>query len=229
MKLLMVTRSDEAVKGYAEHTIPILRKYAKEWGADFKILDSSFGPILWKILIFYDLFKSYDRIFSIDSDVIINKNCPNIFDIVPIDTIGLIFEDKGSRKKNRRKVMAEIKQRFGDNEHWTRGYFNAGIFLVSQAHRDMFTKINGQLWDGVFPDQTHLNYQMMRLGYKFIDLGYKFNHISIFSEPWNGSPSRFDSYIIHYAGGGKFLDKGERSRTQLIIDDITRIYGNDKI
>jgi len=90
----------------------------------------------------------------------------------------------------------------------------------------MFTKINGQLWNGEFA-QTHLNYQMMKFRYKYIDLGYKFNHMSIFSESWNGSPSRFDSYIIHYAGGGKFSDKGKRSKAQLIKDDIKKIYGKE--
>jgi len=48
----------------------------------------------------------------------------------------------------------------------------------------------------------------------------------MFSEPWNGSPSRFDSYILHYAGGGRFPDKGKQSRVQLIRDDIKKIYGD---
>jgi len=231
MKYLMATRADETVKGYAEYTIPILKKYAREWGADFKILDESFGSHIWRILALYDLLKSYDRILHIDSDVVMNKNCPNIFNKVSLDSVGLIFEDRGSRKGNRRREMAKIKQRFGNNEHWICGYFNIGVFLVSQAHRDMFTKINGQLWDGVFLEQTHLNYQMMRLGYKYIDLGYKWNHMSMFSESWYGSPSRFDSYIIHYAGGargGGFPGKGKRNRTQLIKDDIKKIYGEKK-
>jgi len=229
MKLLMATRTDESVREYTKYTIPILRKYAKEWGADFKILDSSFGPGVWKILAFCDLLKSYNRILHVDSDIVMNKNCPNIFNIVSFNSVGLIFEDRGSREGNRRKEIAKIKQRFGGNEHWTRGYFNAGFFLVSQIHCDMFTRINGQLWDGVLLEQTHLNYQIMRLGYEYIDLGYKFNHMSMFSEAWNGSPSRFDSHVIHYAGGAKFPDKGKRSKVQLIRDDIEEIYNNENI
>ena len=227
MKYLMVTRADKAVKGYAEYTIPILKKYAREWGVDFKILDSSFGSDhVWRILVLYNLLKSCDRILYIDSDIVINKNCPNIFNEVPFDTVGLVFEDKGSRLKNRRIEMAKIKQRFGGNEHWTCGYFNIGVFLVSRIHCDMFMKINGQLWSsGPFPEQTHLNYQIMKLGYKYVNLGYKFNHMSMFSESWNGSPSRFDSYIIHYAGAYKFPDTGKRNKTQLIKDDIEKIYG----
>ena len=66
------------------------------------------------------------------------------------------------------------------------------------------------------------------LAIRFTDWALRyFNHTSIFSEPWNGSPSRFDSHIIHYAGRGAFPDKGKRSRVQLIRDDIKKTYGED--
>jgi lipopolysaccharide biosynthesis glycosyltransferase len=235
MKLLVITRADESVVEYTQLTHPIIRMFAEKWGAEFKILGAAteqkvdpkreFINKMWRILEFHDIFEDYDRIFHVDSDVVINKTCPNVFEIVPPDTIGLVFEDKGSRLRNRRGRIAEIKARFGGNEHWISGYFNMGIFLSSKMHRDMFTKIDGQLWKAkVGLEQTHLSYQLMKLKYKYIDLGYKFNHMSMFSEPWNGSVSRFDSHIIHYAGGAKFPDKGKRSRNQLIKDDIEKIY-----
>ena len=48
----------------------------------------------------------------------------------------------------------------------------------------------------------------------------------MFSEAWNGSPLRFYSYLIHYAGGGRFPDKGKRTREQLMRDDVKKIYGD---
>jgi len=237
MKLLIITRADESVAEYTRFTHPIIQMFARKWGAEFRVLGASieqkvdpkreFINKMWRILEFYDIFEDYDRIFHVDSDVIINKNCPNVFEIVPSDTIGLVFEDKGSRLKNRRDRIAEIKARFGGNEHWISGYFNMGVFLSSKMHRDMFTKIDGHLWEAeVGLEQTHLSYQLMKLGYKYVDLGYKFNHMSMFSESWNGSASRFDSHIIHYAGDGRFPDKGKRTRTELMLDDVRRIYGN---
>jgi len=83
-------------------------------------------------LEFYKRFGDYSRVFFIDSDVVINKNCPNIFDEIPFDTIGAVFEDKGSRKGNRQGEIAKIKQQFGGNEHWTCNYFNMGILLASR-------------------------------------------------------------------------------------------------
>jgi len=225
-KLLMATRADESVIAYTKYTHPILKMFAKKWDAEFKILDASLCVNkLWRILELYNIFEGYDRIFYIDSDVVINKNCPNIFDIVPYDTIGLVFEDKGSRLRNRHVRIKKIKRRFGGNERWKSGYFNMGIFIASKAHRNIFTKIDGRLWEAeVGFEQTHLNYQMRKFGCKYIDLGYKFNHMSMFSEAWNGSPSRFDSYIIHYAGSGSFPDKNNKTKEQLIKDDIMRIY-----
>lgn len=223
----MVTRADEGVVAYTKHTHPIMKRFAEKWGAEFKILDASskFDGV-WQIMELYGLFKDYDRIFHIDSDVVINKNCPNIFDAVPYDTIGLVFEDKGSRCDDRRSRIIQIKQRFRDNWDWVSGYFNMGVFLASRIHRNMFSPIYKQFWkmdEGL--EQTHLNYQMRKFEYKHIDLGYKWNHMSMFSESWNGSPSRFDSYIIHYAGKGRFSDKGNRTMAQLIRDDVARIYG----
>jgi hypothetical protein len=89
----------------------------------------------------------------------------------------------------------------------------------------MFQLFNGKLWEAKGFDAPFYSYQIMRLGYNYVDLGYKWSHMSMFSEAWNGSPSRFDSYILHYAGAGAFSDKGERSRTQLIVDDVKKIYG----
>ena len=228
MRLLMVTRADESVSAYTKYTHPILRRYAEKWGAQFKILDDPLkGDQCWRILKIYDIFEEYDRVFHIDSDVVINKDCPNMFDLVPYDTIGLVFEDKGSRLRSRRLRIMQIKQKLGGNNfRWTSGYFNMGVFLVSKIYRDMFKKIDGQTWemdDGL--EQTQMNYQMMKLKCKYVDLGYKFNHMSMFSESWHGKRSRFNSHIIHYAGGGKFQDKGDRTMTQLIKDDIARIYG----
>lgn len=227
----MATCSDESQE-HAKLTLPFHRMYAEKWGADFKILDDTsynkMGFAMWnyRTMAFYELFESYDRIFYLDSDIVINRNCPNIFETVPPDTIGLVFEDKGSRLKDRRKRIQLVKNEFGGCEHWTTGFLNGGLYIVSKIHREIFTKVNGRLWNGPGYDGNHYMYQIMRQGHKYVDLGYRWNHMSMFSEPWNGSLSRFDSYILHYAGRAKFPDKGNRSALKLMEDDIRKIYGH---
>lgn len=228
MRLLVATCADKNTEEYSRYTLPIHKMWAKRWGADFEILSnprySAKGMWNYRTLEFLHLFRVYDRILYVDADIIINEDCPNIFNLVPFDTFGAVAEDKGSRRTDRLNRIKSIQDYFG-NIGWQEDYFNMGFYVVSWDHRDMFQRINGNLWEKRGYDGVFYSYQIQRLRYKYVDLGYKFNHMSMFSEDWNGRASRFDSHIIHYAGHGRFPDIGSRTRTQLIRDDIRRIYG----
>lgn len=230
MKFLITTRADKNIKKMTDLTHPIIKKFAEKWNADFLILDHNadcdvpMGKIHYRIMLFYDLLEEYDKIIHLDSDVVINKNCPNLFNIVPYDYIGTIFEDRGSRQKNRRDRIKEIQKKW-ISIGWKTGYINTGVFVVCKSHRKIFRKFNGKYWIQKGFDDVHLGYQINRLGFKIAEFSYQYNHMSIFSEPWNESPSRFNSYIIHYAGKARFPDRGNRTRVELIRDDIKEIYG----
>jgi hypothetical protein len=53
-------------------------------------------------------------------------------------------------------------------------------------------------------DCVELGYQINKNNYGIHELSYKFNHMTMYSETWNNNKSRFESYIIHYAGQGNF-------------------------
>ena len=231
MKLLVATRADKNIRDLTVLTHPIIKKFAKRWDADFLVLnhnancDDPLGKIHYRIMQFYDLLNEYDRIIHLDSDIVINKNCPNLFDIVPGNKIGTIFEDRGSRQIDRLKRILRIQKVWGDIT-WHEGYINTGVFVVSRLHREIFKRFKGRLWTIKWGyDDVHLGYQINRLGMEIHELDYRFNHMCMFSELWNGSPLRFDSHIIHYAGKASFPDKGKRNRPELMKDDIRRIYG----
>jgi len=151
----------------------------------------------------YELFDKYDRILRLDYDVIITPNCPNIFEIVPENKIGGIFEDEGIPESNRNERIINIQKHLGDL-NWKSGYMNAGVIVASRQHKEIFNttieeinnvqKINGI----VTPEQDYLNYMIRKLRFEIYNLSYKFNHITYFS------PNRFDSHIIHYAGSKVF-------------------------
>jgi len=231
MRLLVMTRSDEKYRAISELTHPILQRFAEKWGAerlnwikDHDDCVTQYGKMFGRMYHIYNLLDEYDRVLLLDSDIVINKTCPNLFEIVPEDKIGVVMEDVGSRLKERRFRISEIQKAWG-NIGWIKDYFNAGVMLVSRRHRTIFGKSMKGRWEGLGYNQSDLGYHIHRLGLKYHKLHWKFNHMSMFSEKWNGSPSRFDSYIIHYAGFGRFPDKGKRSLEQLIKDDIKRIYG----
>ena len=246
-KLLVCTRADENIRELTDITFPSIRAYAERCGADFKVLDAPsacpVGDGRWhyRILFLRELLDHYDRILHIDADVLITKDCPNLFEIVPQDHIGTIFEDKGSRLENRRRLIRCVQDVFGD-VGWTEGYINTGVFLVSRQHEDIFAGMptvqegvdtsqmptdlepghvvehfdNGWYWVGHGWDDVHLGYMIRKRGHPIHKLPYWFNHMSMFSEPWNGSADRFKSFIIHYAGQGGFpVPEGESVKNKL--------------
>ena len=209
MKLLITTRADSGIQDWIDISHPIFKKYAKKVGADFIVLDhvtdceTGDGRWHYRIMKHYDLHEDYDRILHLDTDILLTPQCPNIFEIVPYDCIGVVLEDKGSRAHARFNSIISVQKKFGDIG-WRSGYINTGTFLTSKCHKDIYQKINGEYWMGWGSDDVHLAYLIHGFRYKIFELPYQFNHMTMFSDPWNGNKHRYDSYAIHYAGKGIF-------------------------
>jgi len=229
VKLLIATRCDSNIEEMSSVTMPTLKAYAYKCGADLCCLDSP--PPVWtnerpprahyRIMDLYKLYDDYDRILSLDCDLLVSPACPDIFKEVPEDTIGSIFEDVGSRASHRRDVIHKVQRRYTD-VGWKQGYINSGVFLTSKCHRDIFTPIDGTYWMDFGYDDIHFGYQIHSKGFTVHELDFKWNHMTMFSEEWNGCADRFDSYIIHYAGAGLF-NSGHRNRVAQIISDAKHL------
>lgn len=208
-KIAVVTRSDDVVKEWSDFTHPLFREYAERCNADFLVISGE--PPFWdhdnqphyRLLMIYNLLEKYDRILHLDTDMLINKNCPNIFDEVPEDMIGIIYEDVGNRAHDRRNKIQLIQQMWGD-VGWTQNYTNAGTFVLSKQHKDIFLPHNNNFWTGPGTADLHMSYNIHKYGFKVKELSFKWNHMTMFSEEWNDNADRFESYIIHYAGRGVF-------------------------
>lgn len=202
-KRLIAVRSDDNVKDYAELTLPLIEDYAQKCEADFlQIQDCKGLHPHYRIMQFYELFDEYDRILSMDSDVIIRSFCPNIFNEISFDTIATVLEDKGSRQEDRRQRLKLVQEKFGD-VGLKEGYINTGFALFSKDHKDLFKERDeNNLWMSYGYDDVYLRYMIEKLNLKIQELPYQFNHMSMFSEEWNGFQSRFNSFVIHYAGQG---------------------------
>jgi lipopolysaccharide biosynthesis glycosyltransferase len=170
----------------------------------------------------YDLFTVYDRIISLDSDVILSRNLPNLFNVVPENRIGSVFEDVGTRLPFRRDSILKVQKLFKDIG-WRSGYINTGVFIVSRIHRECFRSYNGKFYTDWGSDDVHIGFMARLLGFSIYELDFRFNHMTMFSEEWNGFADRFKSFIIHYAGEGKFNPK--LSRLENLLADYKKIYG----
>ena len=238
-KRLIATRADLNIKAMTDMTHPIIKRYADRCSADFMVLDheppvmSDDGLPHFRIMKLHDLFKDYDRILSLDSDVVINPYCPDLFAVVPYDLIGTVYEDVGSRRLQRHMLIKQVQDEFGGIV-WEEGYINSGGMLTSKCHQGIFTPINSHehdwrrwgYWTGWGSDDVHLGYQInkMHMDMEVTPLNYKFNHMTMFSEPWNDNANRFDSYIIHYAGVGIFEKDKFKTRNEQILSDINTLY-----
>jgi len=229
-KNVIITRADNGIREITDITFPLIKKYAKEVEADFIVLDHK-PPFLtsdnkphYRILKVREILEDYDRALLLDCDMLININVPNIFKEVPEDTIGSIYEDKGSRKGDRLNKIKGVQQVWGD-VGWKQGYTNAGTFIMSKQHRDIFNPHKGKYWLDWGSADIHMSYNIHKFGFKFKELPFKWNHMTMFSEPWNNNANRFLSYIIHYAGGGIFENGKVSNRIQQIRRDYNKIYG----
>ena len=212
MRLAIVTRADSSIKEMTDITHPVMREYAKKIGADFIILDDDKGMHHhYRILQLYKLFDIYDRIISMDSDVIIAPDCPNLFEVVPEDKIVTVYEDLFSRQMDRRIRIAKANEKFGDIK-WRGGYVNSGCMVFSKCHQDLF-KPGRQLWMELGYDDVYLGYWIVKLNMPAYSMSLKFNYMRHFDE---GGTNRLYAYIIHYAGQGFSGDR---------IGDIKRDYG----
>jgi hypothetical protein len=146
--LLVATRADDGIKEMAAITHPVMRRFARGWGADFLTLRGDFKVSRhYRIMELRALLGEYDRVLSLDSDILILPACPNPFKKVDEGSIGTIFEDQGSRQNQRRALIRRVQDRFG-NVDWETGYINTGVFLASCCHKDIFQPIDGEYWDG---------------------------------------------------------------------------------
>ena len=233
---LVCTRADENIRDMTDITFPSIRAYAKRCGADFRVLDGEspcrVGDGRWhyRIMAIRSLLNDYDRVLHLDADMLVKADCPNLFDVVPPDKIGSVYEDVGSRRENRRELIDCVQEVFGPVDHWHEGYINTGCLLVSKQHANIFRGMpagmngvdtrrmptdlepghviestqDGWVWCGHGWDDVHLGYMIRKRGHTVHELSPTFNWMSMFSEAWNGAHSRLDAHIVHYAGHANF-------------------------
>lgn len=202
-KRLVLTRADEDVAEYTKISHPIIQQYANRCSAKFEILEDCKGLHKhYRIMQLYDIFEDYDRILVLDSDILIRKDCPNLFETVPEDAIGIIFEDQGSREEDRLDRIKRAQELYGDIG-WTSGYINTGVALFPKISRDAFKydPEKDKLWMDFGYDDVFLGWRFFKMGIEVFPFNYKLNFMSLFSEPWSGK-NRSEAYIIHYAGQG---------------------------
>ncbi len=195
----------------AEFTHPLFRDYCSRHSLEFIVIDQKkirFQPRIlpdqrsssYEKYQIYDILTQFDRVLYLDGDILLNVNCPNLFELVPENEIGCVFEDVGSEAYKRFDEMDKAQRLWGKLPDYRGGYFNAGMFLVSQTHRELLRFGPEKKFGGRWPDQTSLNFYCEKIGFTKKNLGPSFNLLPVFSQLWKDTSSRRKASIIHYAG-----------------------------
>nr|MDO8085731.1 hypothetical protein [Candidatus Sigynarchaeum springense]MDO8119294.1 hypothetical protein [Candidatus Sigynarchaeota archaeon] len=185
-----------------------MKAYADKVGADFIKLDQrrvnftaakNFNPILFEKYQVYDVLGAYDRVLFLDTDILITPHAPDIFNEVPVDKPGGVFEDFGTELKHRRGLIVKVQEVLG-NVGWIEGFMNSGVFIVSKQHRDIFRLYQKHgFYDGCY-EQTNTNWYMHKAGFAPVSIDWRFNFMGIMRIYYG--PVHRDAFFIHYAGTG---------------------------
>jgi hypothetical protein len=200
MRAVLTTACGASYLEIAAVTNPLIAAYARRLHADFIALHQpTVDPPHFEKFRLYDFLAIYERIIYLDSDLIVNDHCPDLFASVPTGSFGAWLASKHT------SVFDEAiqgAQRALGNIDWSGDYFNTGVMVVSRSHRDVFRKPYNYV-DG-YGEQTLINYRVQKARIGVFDIGWRANHTNRVER----SDERLKSYIIHYAGAGHVRGMG---------------------
>jgi len=209
--LVLTIAVGEKYKQVADITHESIKQYANKINAEFLCIDEDYksdstdksNTSHWNKFQINTLLDKYDRILYIDTDIIIRNDCPNLFNIVPENKIGMFNEGKyETRFQPLEEAVKAYNEKIND---WEGHYYNTGVIIISKQHKGLFT-----LPEIIHPlamfEQSYINLQLMKYKDKYpvFDLDYKFNRMNLMDKLIG--ESRFASYMIHYAGANQHYD-----------------------
>lgn len=196
-----------------EMSHPIFRRYANRHAMDFvSIRQRRVRASPWWLWprrrrwLYFEkyqmgpLLERYDRLIYADGDVLLTTECPNLIDLVPAGQLGCVFEDSGPLWWQRWEELARAQRRLGALPGKPDGYFNAGVMVLSRAHRVLFDLETCPPVGGRWPMQTTINYHVHRLGLPLRPLDPRCNLLAQFTDLWGNAARRRRAWAIHYAG-----------------------------
>lgn len=188
---------------YLNVTVPFMEAYCEKYSLDFILNQENKIPNFndkvtgaFERFAIYDLLETYDRVLYLDCDIIIKKNSPNIFDIVPENQFGVYYETDNF---GRGHFIDGLKIKY--NYSGITRYFNNGVLVVSKTHKPLFEMQKVEEFFKKYKcnklaDMDYQNIIIHKNNIPTCSIGYKFNY---FIKPW--ILRKFElSHFVHFAG-----------------------------
>jgi len=180
-------------------TIPLMKKYAEKHGYEFKLISDKFtsekNAKEHKCSI-YQLLDTYDRILYLDDTCIIHPKCPDLFNLVSENLLGVLIESPTFFELTQTlKNACMTYNGFYDDKDIR--WFNSGVMVISRQHKEMFLPSKFYLVNGFF-DQAYFNATRIKNNIEIYDLTEKYNYLgSMIRKNKNLFDIKNDIFIYH--------------------------------
>jgi len=186
-----------------------MRHAAQRWGAEFVEIRDPIVPWkdpLWEKLNLDRHLAMYERVVFVDRDVVISEKCPNLFDIVPPDTFGVVPSEQEGHcfLDNIRHGMDPICRLLSIEMEYTKEYYNSGVMIFNpQLHESVF-----EFARAIHPLPSHRGWVTIDQGVLSAALKYlqtpvcqlppTFNRCG--AKLWTHWKPEMDDFIWHFCG-----------------------------
>jgi ADP-heptose:LPS heptosyltransferase len=172
-------------------TLNNLKEYSNKINCDLEIISPS-DVLSHTFFKFNNFLTKYDRILYVSPFVLIRPDTPNLFDVVPIDSLGVFNEGRYvNRDLHMKSAMSFYNEKLAKD--WKGKYYNCDVIVFSKQHRGLFKEPSNQIGSEIAP---YLNLKIHNTETKVFDLPYHYNRME-FLDSQIGI-SRLDSYMINY-------------------------------
>lgn len=198
---------------YAARTLPLLARWARREHWDLVVLEEQklrfnpnwprrrFGLHIEKYQLFEYLGR-YDRVIYADADILVHPDAPNLFSLVPEEAVGGVWDDTGPDFWKREEALARVAAHHGAGplpERTGPRFLNAGLLVLSRAHRELWRFDRQAFVRGRWPDQTLFNYRLLRTETPIFPLPETCNLMPLHAEDWTQAERRRQGPLVHYA------------------------------
>lgn len=231
MKKLVLTMAAGRYQEIKDIIYPLFEHYAAKCGADFASIEDikhSECPVLDKLRL-TDYFSDYDRLLFLDADILVRKDTPNLFDLVPVGKMACY--DEGSTLMYPPDLQLRMHHVNLLVEQWGLApvqwpttihpgevlpYYNSGVILLDAEHEYLFQKPPvDPITKPKIPcgEQVWMNWGIRTYRPKMHHLPLCFNQM-----PYNRCRDYLRTcYMCHYAGYEFFDDRARDMRKEHAI------------
>lgn len=198
---------------------PGFAEYAERIGSDYRVIapaNPGRYPLVWKWALGRFL-AVYDRVIFFDADVLLERDAPNLFDVVPPTAFGA--HDDWKLCHSLEWLRKEYRQLAEDIRHPLpppATCLNTGVMVLSRAHAGAFDPPGYDFHVTHCVEQNITNFNVQRLGFEVYRLPRVLSWLYYADKRQRLTQG---VKVWHYAGCGP------RLRQELMADRRNRING----